>query len=287
MTNHHPTEQDDNYARVGHALAWLTEHYQEQPSLEAVAAEAGLSPHHFQRVFKSHVGVSPKKFIAKLSLDQAKTSLARDDSVLTASLDAGLSGPSRLHDLFITHEAMTPGQWKVAAAGLTIHHGWHPSPFGDCLIAAIDDKICAMGFAPFGASYRDRELVFKDLMTPYHAAQLISDTDATQPFAVAAFGPAKADLKLLLRATPFQLKVWEALLEIPAGDVVSYSNLAAAIGAPTATRAAASAVAKNNIAWLIPCHRVLRASGELGGFRWGTGQKRVMLAWEAANNIAA
>lgn len=273
------SRQSAHHQRIAEVLAWLAEHHQDRPTLDEAAARAGLSPHHFQRVFTAHVGVSPKKFLAKLSLDQAKESLARRNSVLDASFDAGLSGPGRLHDLFVTHEAMTPGQWKTAADGMELRTGWHASPFGDCLIVASPAGICALGFAGPGTS-RDR--VFADLTAPYAGARLIDDRAATAPLARAAFAAGRRDLSLVLRGTPFQLKVWDALLRIPSGSVVSYGDLAAGLAMPTATRAVASAVARNAVAWLIPCHRVLRATGAIGGYRWGPAQKRLMLAWEAA-----
>ncbi|MCZ6764309.1 MAG: methylated-DNA--[protein]-cysteine S-methyltransferase [Alphaproteobacteria bacterium] len=274
--------ESSNYSRIGGALAWLADHYQDQPALEDIAARAGLSPHHFQRVFKAHVGVSPKKFLAKLTLDHAKESLARHDSVLDASLDAGLSGPGRLHDLFVTHEAMTPGQWKAAASGMTLFYGWHESPFGDCLIVAAHNGVCAMGFAKFDSGDDDRRAVLTELAAPYGGARLVADIGATAPFAEAAFAGTGDNLHLILKGTPFQLKVWGALLRIPAGQVTSYGDLASHLGMPRATRAVASAVGRNAIAWIIPCHRVLRANGAISGYRWGVRPKRLMLAWEAA-----
>lgn len=272
---------------MGETLVWLAENYQDQPSLDEIAAQAGMSPHHFQRVFSAHVGVSPKKFLAKLALDQAKESLARDDSVLEASFDAGLSGPGRLHDLFITHEAMTPGQWKTEAAGMALRYGWHDSPFGDCLIIAAERGVCALGFAGVNPDSVQRDAVFADLAGPFGAARLTPDQAMTAPYAATAFGRPGGNLHLVLKGTPFQLKIWEALLHIPMGAVTSYSGLAAKIGQPNATRAVASAVARNHVSWLIPCHRVLRAGGAISGYRWGPNRKRVMLAWEASRQEAA
>ncbi len=280
-------DQNQTYQIIGETLAWLAENYQDQPSLDDVAARAGMSPHHFQRVFSAHVGVSPKKFLAKLAIDRAKESLAREDSVLDASFDAGLSGPGRLHDLFVTHEAMTPGQWKTEAAGMALQYGWHQSPFGDCLIIAADRGVCALGFAGFNHDTIQREATFADLAGPFGEAHIELDQQATAPHAAAAFGRATENLHLVLKGTPFQLKIWEALLRIPPGAVTSYSGLAAHLGQPSAARAVASAVARNPVSWLIPCHRVLRAGGAISGYRWGPNRKRLMLAWEATRQDEA
>lgn len=264
--------------RMAAAIAWLSERYAEQPSLEAVAAVVGMSPYHFQRCFTEAVGVSPKKFVQFLTLGHAKEVLRRNQSVLDAAYDAGLSGPGRLHDLFVTHEAMTPGQWKARGAGLDLRYGWHDSPFGQCLIVATEQGVCGLGFER-GAGKRE---TFDDLMTHWPEAQPREDHALTAPFASAAFGHDKGDLRLTLKGTPFQLKVWEALLYIPTGSVVTYTDIARALDRPDAVRAVASAVARNPISWLIPCHRVLRQTGALAGYRWDLYRKRAMLAIEGA-----
>jgi AraC family transcriptional regulator of adaptative response/methylated-DNA-[protein]-cysteine methyltransferase len=256
-------------------LDWLGENWQEQPSLEEVARVAGLGPHHFQRLFTRYVGVSPKKYVQYLTLEHAKQSLSDSASVLDAAFDVGLSGPGRLHDLFVTHEGLTPGEWKSQAAGLDLRYGWHDSPFGDCLIVAAPRGVCGLGF-------RDgsRADTLADLARNFAGAAMVEDAAATAGHAARAFGG--GELHLLLRGTPFQLKVWEALLRIPPGAVISYAGLAARLGRPGAARAVAGAVASNPISWLIPCHRVLRGDGTVTGYRWSPARKRVLLAWEAA-----
>lgn len=264
--------------RMAAAIAWLSERYAQQPSLEAAAAAVGMSPYHFQRRFTESVGVSPKKFVQFLTLEHAKKVLRGNESVLEAAYDAGLSGPGRLHDLFVAHEAMTPGQWKARGAGLDLKYGWHESPFGPCLIVATEQGVCGLGFER-GAGKGE---TFDDLMTHWPQAKPREDADLTAPFASAAFGHARGDLRLMLRGTPFQLKVWEALLRIPPGSVVTYTDIARALDRPDAVRAVASAVARNPISWLIPCHRVLRQTGALAGYRWDLYRKRAMLAIEGA-----
>jgi AraC family transcriptional regulator of adaptative response/methylated-DNA-[protein]-cysteine methyltransferase len=267
-----------NYRRIEQAIRWLAEHYQEQPNLSRVAEEVGLSEFHFQRLFSDWAGVSPKKFLQYLTLSHAKERLSACDSVLDAAYDAGLSGPSRLHDLFVAHESVTPGEWKAMGEGLTLRYGWHDSPFGDCLIVATERGVCGLGFArPEG-----REATEEDLLSCWDQARLVADAAATASHARLAFGGDGGTLRLVLRGTPFQLKVWEALLRIPPGAVVSYERLAAHLGRPGAARAVAGAVALNPVSWLVPCHRVIRGTGMITGYRWGPSRKRAMLAWESA-----
>lgn len=263
--------------RMERVLRWLSEHYIDQPSLEDTAAIIGLGPHHFQRLFTRYVGVSPKKYVQFLTLEHAKRSLAASASVLDAAFDAGLSGPGRLHDLFVTHEALSPGEWKTQADGLDLRYGWHDSPFGDCLIVASERGVCGLAFG----ARQDRARAFENLARSFGGARLTWDTPATAGYADLAFG-GQGNIHLLLRATPFQLKVWEALLRIPLGATTSYTDLASRIGKPTAARAVAGAVAANPVSWLIPCHRVLRSDGSITGYRWSPQQKRILLAWEAA-----
>ena len=270
-----------DHARIARAIDYLAGHFEDQPSLDQVAREVGLSSYHFQRLFSRMVGVSPKKFVQHLTLNRAKESLAGSASVLDAAYDAGLSGPGRLHDLFVAHEAMTPGQWKARGAGLDLSYGWHDSPFGPCLIVATEQGVCGLGFER-GSGKGE---TFDDLMTHWPKAEPREDASLTAPFAASAFGHAKGDLRLMLRGTPFQLKVWEALLRIPPGSVVTYTDIARALDRPDAVRAVASAVARNPISWLIPCHRVLRQTGALAGYRWDIYRKRAMLAIEGAATL--
>lgn len=266
--------------RMAKAIAWLSERWADQPSLEEVAAAVGMSPFHFQRRFTEAVGVSPKKYVQFLTLGHAKQALRRNESVLDAAYDAGLSGPGRLHDLFIAHEAMTPGQWKAKGAGLELTYGWHDSPFGRCLIVATEQGVCGLGFERGGSAAE----TFLDLSSHWPDAALREDPRVTTPFAGLAFGQGRdhGDLRLMLRGTPFQLKVWEALLRIPPGTVCTYTDIAKAVDRPDAVRAVAHAIARNPVSWLIPCHRVLRQSGALAGYRWELYRKRAMLAIEGA-----
>ncbi len=280
-----PNTDGQTMVRMERVLRWLGEHYTEQPSLEETASIIGLGPHYFQRQFTSYVGVSPKKYVQFLTLEHAKRSLAASASVLDAAFDVGLSGPGRLHDLFVTHEALTPGEWKVKAEGLNLRYGWHDSPFGDCLIVASERGVCGLAFG----AQQDRPRTFENLARSFGGAQLTWDMPATAEYAELAFGGV-GNIHLLLRATPFQLNVWEALLRIPMGVTTSYTDLASRIGKPTAVRAVASALAANPVSWLIPCHRVLCSDGSITGYRWSPVQKRTLLAWEAAqteHNTAA
>lgn len=271
-----------DYERIAAAIAFLVAHHTDQPSLKDVAAEAGLSPYHFQRLFTRWAGISPKRFLQFLTLEHAKRALEDSASVLDASLDAGLSGPGRLHDLFVTYEAMTPGDYKQGAAGLTIRYGVVPSPFGPCFIGATDLGICALGFLserePLGAKafFRQR----------WPKARLVHDVAAVAPAVASAFAledhAGAPSLHLHLMGTPFQLKVWEALLRIPPGSVVSYEDLAVRLSTPRGARAIGGAVGANPVSYLIPCHRVIRKAGVITGYAWGPERKRALLALEGA-----
>ena len=262
--------------RIARAIAYLTDNFEMQPSLDDAAREVGLSSFHFQRVFTRMVGVSPKKFVQHLTLQRAKESLADSASVLDAALDAGLSGPGRLHDLFVTHESLTPGEWKAKAAGMELTYGWHPSPFGDCLIVASERGVCGLAFE----LEVGRDATVDNLFTSLGEARRYENPEVTRVYAETAFDG--GELRVVLRGTPFQLKVWEGLLCIPSGTVTSYEGLAKALGRPSAARAVAGAVARNPVSWLVPCHRVLRGNGAITGYRWGPMKKRAMLAVEAA-----
>ena len=276
----------DEASRVERALDWLSRNFERQPSLAEAARHAGLSEHHFQRRFRRQVGLSPKKYVQFLTLERAKEMLARSRSVLDAAYASGLSGPGRLHDLFVNVEAMTPGEYKHRGRGLTIRYGVHPSPFGQCLIMRTDRGVCGLAFT----SPARRGETFAALARGFEAATIVEDAGATAGIAKTMFGEAAGGdgltgLTLHLRGTPFRIKVWRALLAIPPGCVTSYADLAHRIGAPGASRAAGNAVGANPVAWIIPCHRVIRASGVLGGYRWGTGRKLAMLSLEAGGEI--
>ena len=280
-----PAMSDDDPSQIERALDWLSRNFERQPSLAEAAGHVGLSEYHFQRRFARQVGLSPKKYVQFLTLERAKEALAKSRSVLDAAYASGLSGPGRLHDLFVNVEAMTPGEYKHRGEGLTIRYGMHPSPFGQCLIMRTDRGVCGLAFT----SPARRGEVFADLARGFEAAVFVEDAGATAGVAAAMFGaPSGAGgLVLHLRGTPFQIKVWRALLAIPPGCVTSYGDLAHRVGAPGASRAAGNAAASNPVAWIIPCHRVIRASGVLGEYRWGRGRKLAMLSLEAGGGVPA
>ena len=271
---------EDGAARVERALDWLSRNFERQPTLAEAAAHVGMSEYHFQRRFRRQVGLSPKKYVQFLTLERAKEALAQSRSVLDAAFASGLSGPGRLHDLFVNVEAMTPGEYKHRGRGLTIRYGSHPSPFGQCLIMCTARGVCGLAFT---SPDRCGEAL-AGLARGCEAATFVEDPGATGGVARTIFGGAHSgeDLTLHLRGTPFQIKVWRALLAIPPGCVTSYGALAHRVGAPGAARAAGTATASNPVAWIIPCHRVIRASGVLGEYRWGRGRKLAMLSLEAA-----
>lgn len=247
-----------------------------QPRLDDVAAAVGLSPQHFQRVFSQWVGVSPKRYQQYLTLDHAKSLLAERFTLLDTAMETGLSGTGRLHDLFLTWEAMSPGAYATGGADLTIRHGWFDSPFGEMIVAATDRGICGIGFtAEYG-----RDWSLEDMRKRWPKADFIRDETALEPQVRGILGGDAARLHLI--GAPFQIKVWEALLNVPSGHVTTYSEIARAIGRPRAVRAVGTAVGRNPVSWLIPCHRALRKSGGLGGYHWGLQTKRALLAWEGA-----
>jgi len=247
--------------------------------LEDLAARMRMSPAHFQRVFSRWVGVSPKRYQQYLALDHARTLLRERFTMLETAQAVGLSGGGRLHDLFLTWEAMAPGDYARAGAGLTIRWGWFDSPFGPALVMGTERGLCGLGFA----AETGHESVLADLTGRWPEARFVEDPAALAPLVAAAFGGgANGPARLHLIGAPFQIKVWEALLSVPSGHVTTYSEIANAIGTPRAVRAVGTAVGRNPISWLIPCHRAIRKSGGLGGYHWGLPVKRAMLAREAA-----
>ncbi len=266
---------------MGRAIRYLSEHYLDQPRLEDAADVAGLSQFHFQREFTRYVGVSPKSFVGHLTLGHAKAELAQGASVLDAALDAGLSGPSRLHDLCLKIEAMTPGDYAKAGRGVAIDFGFHACPFGVALVMMTNKGVCGLGFGDEG----EEEAMLADMKArwpqasyrenPARAAKIIG-----QIFDIERQG----DISLHLMGTPWQMKVWEALLSIPSGKLATYRTIAEKVDSPKASRAVGAAVGHNPISWLIPCHRVLGSNGALTGYHWGVMRKRAMLAVEAARS---
>jgi AraC family transcriptional regulator of adaptative response/methylated-DNA-[protein]-cysteine methyltransferase len=283
----------EDYALVAEAIEWLTATWRRQPSLDELAAHLNLSPYHLQRLFKRWAGISPKRFVQYLTVAHAKQVLAESTPLLEASLESGLSGPGRLHDLFVATEAVTPGEYKSGGAGLTIRYGVHESPFGPCLLAVTERGVCALSFVQGEASG-----AVDDLYRRWPAAQLIEDSAAGESLHARVFGAGSEEshragagqlppIPLLLKGTNFQIRVWEALLRVPPGAVTTYEEVAQAIGAPTASRAVGAAVGANAIGYLIPCHRVIRKSGVVEGYRWGSTRKRAILGWEAAQRDLA
>ena len=287
---HAPTVQElgarsRDYARVAKALAYLAENYASQPELTEIAEQAGLSEYHFQRTFTHWVGISPKRFLQYITLAHAKERLHQSTSLLDAAFEVGLSGPGRLHDLFITWEAMSPGEYKQRGRGLTIDYGFHPSPFGECLLMTTPRGICGLAFVVNGK----REAALEEVSAGWEHARVRQDQRATHTTAERIFsrvegrGRRTPTVRLLLRGTPFQVKVWEALLRVPVGALTSYEHLGRALGyRGRGNQAIGQAVGSNAIAYLIPCHRVIRKSGLIGGYRWGPERKLAMLGWEAA-----
>ena len=269
-----------DYERIERAIHYLEANYRHQPDLKELARGAGLSEFHFQRLFRRWAGISPKRFVQYLTAGHAVRLLRESRTNLDAAYDAGLSGGGRLHDLLVNFHAVTPGELKRAGVGLTVQYGFHPSPFGECLIGVTARGVCHLGFVP----PEGRRAALAEMTAEWPQARFEEAPRVTAPLARRLFARGNGhapDIDLHVRGTNFQIKVWEALLRIPPGSVVSYEDIAQRIRAPRAVRAVANAVAHNPVAWLIPCHRVIRKSGALGGYRWGETRKKVLLAWEA------
>ena len=290
MKNASRSAYTEDYERIAKAIAFIRDNAGQQPSLEQIASHIGLSPWHFQRKFKAWAGVSPKRFLEFLTVQHAKELLDKSASVLDAALDLGLSGPGRLHDQFISIEAVTPGQYKQLGSGLEICYGIHPSPFGLMFLALTGRGICELAFG----SEQMLEKEAEDLVRRWPAAQVYHDAHHTAPTADRLFCPRngsrdvpESGFHLFVKGTNFQVNVWRALLRVPEGSLISYKQLAQLTGNPTAIRATASAVGANPVSYLIPCHRILRSSGELGGYQWGIERKRAIIAWDSALAEAA
>lgn len=268
----------EDYQRIEQAIQYLEAHYLHQPELSEIAENIGLSEYHFQRLFTRWVGISPKRFLQFLTKEGAKDLLERSN-VLDTAHGVGLSGPGRLHDLLVQTEAVTPGEYKARGAGLTIRYGFHPTPFGECLLGLTERGICHLGFTQTG-----RDAALENLLGDWKDARLMEDIAATGALIGPIFSLERnpTPIALFLTGTNFQLKVWEALLKIPAGGVCTYEGLAAEIGRPAAIRAAGTAVGRNPVAVLIPCHRVIHKVAKFGNYRYGSARKKALLAWEAA-----
>jgi len=270
------------YHRMESALYILAENQHCPPSLAELARHCGLSEFHFQKMFKRWVGISPKRFSQYLSKEYIKTLLDEGIKPLDAGYQAGLSGPARLHDLFIHTEAISPAQYKARGQGMLIHYGFHESPFGNYLLAVTDKGICHLDFTD-----SSQQQTLFGLSEQWPCSDLHRNESMTEPVHQRLFGKMSEQpeqISVLLKGTNFQIQVWQALLRIPYGQLCSYETLAQLAGRPAATRACASAIARNSIAWLIPCHRVIKKIGESGQYRWGAERKKIILGFEAATH---
>lgn len=273
------TTQEINYYRIEKAIGYLTDNFKEQPDLDEIAGKVNMSPFHFQRIFTDWVGISPKKFIQYLTLDYLRNKITETKNMIDAAELVGMSSQSRVHDLFISIEGVSPQQYKTAGKGLEIFYGYHATPFGMCFIAVAEKGICRLNFIDEEKSRNEFELFSKE----WEFALLIHKPDYTQKYIRKIFKPDKTNpekLNLLTQGTDFQIKVWEALLKIPFGTVSSFQQVAQMIGNPDAVRSVGSAVGRNAIAYLIPCHRIISKNGTMGDYHFGKVRKQAMIGWE-------
>jgi AraC family transcriptional regulator, regulatory protein of adaptative response / methylated-DNA-[protein]-cysteine methyltransferase len=274
--------QHKHFTLITEAIEYLHANFKTQPSLDKIAAHVHLSPFHFQRVFTEWAGISPKKFLQYLSITHAKELLnAQTVSVLNAAQDTGLSGTGRLHDLFINIESMTPGEYKNGGKDLNIHLRFAQTPFGEVFIASTEKGICHMAF------YDDKQQALQELKAQFPNANYQNEPEGNQKNEFDIFGDLNTtpkNINLHVKGTQFQLKVWEALLKIPAGQLTTYGDISQHIGKPKAARAVGTAIGSNPIAFLIPCHRVIQSTGTLGGYRWNPTRKAAMIGWEMAHH---
>ncbi|MBC7863966.1 MAG: methylated-DNA--[protein]-cysteine S-methyltransferase [Bacteroidia bacterium] len=273
-----------NYTRIEKAIRYLTENFKKQPSLEEVAEHIHVSPFHFQRMFSDWAGISPKKFLQYLTIEELKKELQQTNSLISAADKVGLSAQSRVYDLFVNIESVTPNEFKTKGKGIEIEYGFHDSPFGECFIANTERGICSMSF-----SHQEREKTISELESHWENASIKKNQTSTEQFSKQIFSPENSDHKfnLLVKGTNFQLKVWKALLKIPFGGVSTYAHIAGRIGNNKAMRAVGSAVGANPVAFLIPCHRVIRSEGLIGNYHWGSARKSAIIGWEMAKNSEA
>lgn len=270
-----------DYDVVRRVIAYISENWRDQPSLDEIADHVGLSTSHVHHLFRRWAGLSPKAFLQAITLDNAKRLLASSASVLDATYEVGLSGPGRLHDLFVTHEAMTPGDYKAKGAGLTLSYGYHPSPFGEAIVVATPRGLAGLGWVDDG----DRAGALADMRRRWPAAAYVADQETTASYAARIFDDSRwrpdAPLKVVLIGTDFEVRVWRTLLGIPLGRATTYSAIAERLGNPKASRAVGAAVGRNPLSFVVPCHRVLGRSGALTGYHWGLTRKQAILGWEA------
>jgi AraC family transcriptional regulator, regulatory protein of adaptative response / methylated-DNA-[protein]-cysteine methyltransferase len=280
------TPVDSDYETVRRVIEKISLDYRDQPSLEVLAEDVGETPTGLQKLFTRWAGLSPKAFLQAVTLDHARKLLDQGVPLLETSLEVGMSGPSRLHDLFVTHEAMSPGDYKTRGEGLTIRYGFHISPFGVALIMVTDRGLAGLAFNDAGGE----RAAFADMSARWPNANYVEDMSATAPYAARIFDPsqwrAEQPLRVVMIGTDFQVSVWEALLRIPMGKARSYSSIANEIGAPAASRAVGAAVGANPMSFVVPCHRALGKSGALTGYHWGLTRKRAILGWESGQVTA-
>jgi AraC family transcriptional regulator of adaptative response/methylated-DNA-[protein]-cysteine methyltransferase len=276
-----------DYDIVRRAIGHIREHWRSQPEIDAIAEAAGVTPTELHHLFRRWAGLTPKAFLQAITLDSARTLLRSSASVLDAAYEVGLSGPGRLHDLFVTHEAMSPGEWKSGGQGLTIRYGFHPSPFGTALVMASERGLAGLAFADAG----EEKSALADMRQRWPNASYVEDSPSTAALARRIFDPkrwrAEEPLRVVLIGTDWEVRVWQTLLKIPMGRLTSYSTIAGKLCTPKAARAVGAAVGKNPISFVVPCHRVLGRSGDITGYHWGLTRKRAMLGWEAGQVRAA
>ncbi|MFY0614900.1 MAG: bifunctional helix-turn-helix domain-containing protein/methylated-DNA--[protein]-cysteine S-methyltransferase [Hyphomicrobiaceae bacterium] len=279
-----------DYDAVRRAIAFLSEHWLEQPELDDLAGHLGLSAAHCQKLFKRWCGLSPKEFLQAITIDNARNLLDGSASLLDCAHEVGLSGSSRLHDLFVDHIAMTPGDYKRRGEGIAISYGFHSSPFGEALVMATDRGIAGLAFVNEDIG-QTRQEALSDMTRRWPNADYLEQPEATAAHAQQVFDPrrwsAEQPVRLVMIGTDFEVRVWETLLKIPMGKAVSYTDIARHIGKPQASRAVGSAVGRNPISFVVPCHRVLRADGSLGGYHWGLTRKRALIGWETGHAAAS
>lgn len=279
--------QLEDYAKVCDVIAHVSENWRDQPSLEVLAQRVKLSPDQLQRLFTRWAGLTPKAFLQALTLDHARKMLESSASILETSLDVGLSGPSRLHDLFVVHEGMSPGAYKSKGEGLRISYGYHPSPFGVALVMVTPYGLCGLSFADRGKEADS----LADMTRRWPNAQYTEDSAVTAPYAAQLFADQNfrpnQPLRITFIGTDFEIRVWETLLKIPVGKATTYGDIAASVGSPKAARAVGAAVGKNPMSFVVPCHRVIGKSGALTGYHWGLTRKKAILGWEAGRSASA
>ncbi|MEN7341719.1 MAG: methylated-DNA--[protein]-cysteine S-methyltransferase [Pseudomonadota bacterium] len=273
----------DDYQRIAKAIEWIAEHRMQQPAVADMAAAIGISAAHFSRMFRRWAGITPQRYLASLTLSDARDALSENQSVEQAAWASGLSGPGRLHDLFVRIDAVSPGEYKRKGEGLTLRFGFAPTRFGDAMLVTSDRGIVAL---TLGGEKASRGSVLSSVEADWPGANLVKDP-AVATRIEGLLGGEETEINVLLSGSGFQHKVWQALLDIAPGETLTYGELGERIDRPRAARAIGSAVGANRVALLIPCHRVLRAGGALGGYRWGTDTKRLLLAWEHCQRLRA